>query len=534
MTSADWCSLNLNKHARQAQKTQQTQIGHFTLRYNTVRTKQPLTAHSYRPARMPFTYRSTSPALAIELAAPPEWSYCAGDTIIGSVVRKAPIVAVKSQIYIRLLGRAKVKIVERRGQNSHVTYRSRFNFFQTNREETQFTLYQGPLHVSEDVEDRKTCDFSITVPRDPGLNLRTAEAEGGQSFLPLDAEDMKRHALPPTFTTGSGFMAGNSEGYVEYYLEAVLQYGNHSGSDSVTSTLPITVKPPPGPDPIADWGLKPKTWDNTAVSYHLVPGMETAELSFKQKSKQLFKTSSVPQLRHKVRFGVPSRLQLNHPDYIPLFLSITPDHQRTTDILHGVPQQAVVNWIKLTVISLTTVTAPGNISGSPHYNDHREKADLSLERAFSLVPEPVTLQIEQDAEPMNIGAALQLRLFRTGLYAGKTRLAPYIVVSPCFTTYNMKQTHRLRYSLRITVAGKAYDEEYDVAGAIIPAPAHGAVPDPIRSRPAAPVPTAAAGPSDANDEDPPPAFEDVVRDEKPLADIKMDTKAMITAEADKA
>ncbi|KAK2593179.1 hypothetical protein QQS21_009108 [Conoideocrella luteorostrata] len=470
---------------------------------------------------MPPTMRQCSPELAIQLVAPPDGMFSAGDNIRGSVVRKMPIVTPDARLEICLLGRAKTKITVRRGQNSHTTYRSRFNFFATNPGGTRQMLYQGPVHIERDAASPHAWPFSITVPHSVGAAPRDEP-----SFLPLTPEDMKRHALPPTFRSDSGFLGPDSEGYVEYFLQASLRFEHNQAAVMRWSTLPIKMRPPAGPPAITDWKLRQKQWRKTVVSYRLAPGLESAELSFKQKTKQFFGTSSVPELFHTVELGAPTCLQLDHPSWIPMTLRVIPHRENTSEILHGVPQKAVLNWIKLTVETDTTVTAPSNFSRSPRTDNHNNKFHFGLEQAFSLLPEPIALAIEENAEPVDVGAALQLHLSSGGLFAGQRRLAPVAPFAPCFTTYNIKHVIRsFIYTLSITIADQEYKTQYVVPGTVIPGPLNVPVgpPPPIEAESSQPV------------EDRPPAFEDVVRDsEGSGSGWKADTKALVAAEMSKS
>ncbi len=61
---------------------------------------------------MPVTSPLATPDLKFDVAAPEGWSYSAGDTIIGNLIRHTPIVTPEATIVLTLIGRIKTKITK--------------------------------------------------------------------------------------------------------------------------------------------------------------------------------------------------------------------------------------------------------------------------------------------------------------------------------------------------------------------------------------------------------------------------------------
>lgn len=464
---------------------------------------------------MPQNWRKSSPALSIELAAPTGWMFAAGDTVIGSVVRELPFVAPEAQLTIRLMGRAKAKIVESRGESGSITYRSSFNFFETasTLSETRQILHQGPLHIEKGSQGSRAWHFSIPIPFESGIDPRAAAHNAESSLLPVTPDHLQAQGLPPTFAAWDS----RRECFVEYYLQAALDFEQGGNKTTINAALPITVRPELGPASISDWKTQMLRKTGDVKSYHLAPGMESAALSFRQKGKQFFKSSSVPRLLYVIELGVPSLVQLDHPAWMPLTLRLVPDQQWTSDVLHGGRIKAVLNWIKLTIKPSTDLRAT-KLSGKSKCDTHYGEVNPGLEKAFDLLDEPIVLLIEEShSEAVDIGAALQLRLSRDGLFAGDKRLMLTPCVLPGFTTYNIRHTHGFVYEVSISIADKETLFKWEpVSTKVLAAPTEDST--------AAPPPE--PGPSL-------PSFEDVMRETggSSMRRLIADTKAMVATEA---
>ncbi|KAF4428940.1 hypothetical protein FACUT_9203 [Fusarium acutatum] len=396
---------------------------------------------------MPQTVLSMSSALGIRLEGD-QRSYSPGDTIIGCVYRKSPVVSPDSSVTISLAGRAKSKIVIHR-TNSTSTYRGRFNLIPESAYSQK--IFQGPLHI-ESGSDEQTWPFAITLPK----HVDPRRLQGGgqdQGFLPLGATD---HVLPSTYTLRA---VGNTEGFIEYFVKATLRVTGQGRIDMTEAVFPFNVINLSLDPPIADFGLKGSRNRRTVSSYRLVPGMEDAKLSFSQKMKQSFSTSSVPEFVYDLLVDVPTVIQLENPTPIPFKLRVVPDFNGTSDIIKETPQKAKLSSVSIRIVSSTEVICEGTLV--PHRKEKREEIDLCVESAISRIQGDIYIPCMDEGPPLDIGVILGLRLeqLRPGSPHPPSSLTK---LNPTFTTYNIRHSHRLTWK----VIGEISGERFSALGAV--------------------------------------------------------------------
>ncbi|KAF5564211.1 hypothetical protein FPHYL_4831 [Fusarium phyllophilum] len=396
---------------------------------------------------MPQTGLSMSSALGIRLEGN-QRSYSPGDTIIGCVYRKSPVVSPDSSITISLSGRAKSKIVIHQTNTTH-TYRGRFTLISESA--CSQKIFQGPLHI-ENGGDEQTWPFAITLPKyvDP---RRLQGGSQDQSFLPLGAID---HVLPSTYTLRA---LGNTEGFIEYFVKATLRVTGQGRIDMTEATFPfnvINLSPDP---PVANFGLRGSRNRQTMSSYRLVPGMEDVKLSFSQKMKQSFSTSSVPELVYDLLVDVPTVIQLENPTPIPFKLRVVPDWDGTSEIIKRVPQKVKLSSVSIRIVSSTEVICEGTMF--PHRKEKREEIDLCAESAISRLQGDIYIPYKDEGPPIDIGNLICLRLeqLRPGSPHRPSRLTK---LNPTFTTYNIRHSHRLSWK----VVGEIAGERFSALGAV--------------------------------------------------------------------
>ena len=93
------------------------------------------------------------------------------------------------------------------------------------------------------------------------------------------------------------------------------------------------------PYPLADFDLKTRIYPACIRTQRLIPGMENAELSFRQKTQKLLGSSKVPLLWYNVHVDYPAVIQLENPIPIPFKVRVVINRQRTSDIIVDVPQK---------------------------------------------------------------------------------------------------------------------------------------------------------------------------------------------------
>lgn len=401
---------------------------------------------------MPQAVRTTGPHLDIHLDSIGR-PYQPGDVITGRVVRRAHAVSPQASVTIQLLGRAKCKIVVTRYNGNNTTksfYRSRYNFvslhcttpsfslqdadttdeqFDAGYMQTHQHLHQGPLHVPSSAEP-VSWEFAIEVPKHPSPRAVVSEMKHPERacYLPIDAGSVADYPLPSSFTN-SGSRGNTRYGaYVEYHLEATLvqQGGKSRHADTITATLPISLRAPPMPYPLTDFDLSRRSAQFAASSYRLVPGMETVELSFKQKSKKFFGSSKVPMFGFTLQYDCPAVIQLDNPAPIPFRVRVVPDSRRTSEVLHGVPQVVTLSSLELVLKADTCVIAPG-YSGR-HTGADTVKHNIHLPVAFAGdVPAAVLRATDREIkgkEPSGKEAANAGAVHGPGTADGKQRVEP--------------------------------------------------------------------------------------------------------------
>lgn len=398
---------------------------------------------------MPVTLKQNDVGINLEIAAPPGWTFGAGDTIIGNVVRRQPIVAPEATVRLALVGRVKTKITVKRGNNNRSVYRGRWDLLGV----TSQTLFRGPIHLPEGSDESLTWPFEVPIPTAAAPSVLLGHCKE-ESFLPLSKENVAYQPLPGTFLSSRVGWNTSSEGFVEYYLQAELRFSRGGSFDTRNATNPIVLRQPP-PPPLFDYDVLHRKLRQSVKSQRLLPGMEDADLSFKQKTQKLFGSSKVPEFHFTVDTSFPRRVQLGNTSPIPFIIGITPDLERISDSIQDVVQTIQLNWLRLKVKSTTMVIAPGNFSPTmPHTDDHSFDFHLGLERIFDRLDHPVAFTTGKGNEPINLGAMLQLVLRPDGLYAQGMRVAPVSGIEPDFITYNIRRSNALSWEICLSLAGE--------------------------------------------------------------------------------
>lgn len=404
---------------------------------------------------MPPHHSSSSDALQIDI---PPSSYAPGDTIIGHLVRKTPIVAPEATLTVSFVGRAKVKLVYNR-QNSKSVYR----------DEAQFvnhltTVFQGPLHLAEGSAEPLIWPIYVNIPLEPHETSRRGRDQGC-SLLPLNQDHPSHHILPGTFhSEDHSFGNPKSSCFVEYYLVANLRYQVGGKFKSYEAMLPIPVRTPVfDTTKLNIWGMLQDS--RRVYSQRLLPGMEDAKLSVKQQMQKFFSTSSVPCLNYTVRLTVPTAIQLNNPQPLQIRLEVVPNNEATSDSIKDAPQTIRVQSVSMTLRPFTRCIAAGSFITSQYSNEYRDKDDLGLQYAFTKSKEPVHIVTGKTNEPVDIGNMFQLTLTPTGLVSssGPLTYPGAVCIHPDFITYNIERRHTVDYHVFLTIAGDK--QEHKLAGA---------------------------------------------------------------------
>ncbi|KAJ5896814.1 uncharacterized protein N7473_006213 [Penicillium subrubescens] len=398
---------------------------------------------------MPVTIRKSSPDLKFDVAAPAGWSYAAGDTIIGNLIRHTPIITPEAAITLTLIGRMKTKITESKSNDSRTNYRSEALLVKSDQ-----TIFSGrPLHLPEGSGAPLSWEFSVNIPNEPLQSVRRAYTPR-TSFVPLDRDHPAHNTLPGSFVSSRDGMTVSSTGFVEYYLKAQLRYTFKGSSKSVEAIWPFRLVHPVDETAASQLStLKRLSYPQRILSQRLLPGMQQADLTLKQKTQKFFGSSKVPKLCFSVDIHHPAAIQLDNPQPIPIILEIRPLPDQTSPSVED--QTIGINWVRMTLHQRTSVLAPSNfLSDYPHDDGHPASRSLNLESAFRRLESPLVMSTgEKGEKKVNIGEMFQLVLRSTGFASG-SRYLTSVAPIPDFTTYSIRHVNTVEWKVAYSVAGE--------------------------------------------------------------------------------
>lgn len=401
---------------------------------------QKLLSFRSQPHSMPPFTTTDKLQLEFDVAAPVGWTFAPGDTIIGNVVRRAPIVTPEATLKLALIGRVWTSISD--NNNIHSREWHLLNPRLT-------VIFRGPLHLPEGSDEPLSWAFSIEIPPEPvdtAIRAHTQE----ESLLPLDSDHLAHHVLPGSFSSlGISTSGGaHTECSIAYYLHAQLQYGRSGSLEIHNAISHITLRHPV--EEQTDL-LQLSTIEKQIIirTHRLLPGMENADLSLKQKTLQLFGSSKVPEFHCKISVSLPRTIQLDRPSPIPIILNIMPRQHKTSVCIKDVAQNVQINWIKMFIASSSYVIASNNQRNSLY-----SSVNLGLVSGFKSLEIPCTISTGPDNGAINVGNMFQLVLHSFGLTAGNRHLSRDLTIYPDFITYNIKHSHYLNLTISLTIAGE--------------------------------------------------------------------------------
>ena len=271
------------------------------------------------------------------------------------------------------------------------------------------------------------------------------------SYLPLNAEYIATSLLPSCFAFENLGWGPTFQGFVEYYLEA--EFRQENVTHLSTATLPIVVLASSAPDPFKTFDLKTRTHPDCIKTQRLIPGMEDAELSFRQKTQKLFGSSKVPQFSFSVQVDCPTVIQMQNTIPIPFKIRIIPDRRRTSDIIVDVPQTIVLTSLTMKLEATTSVICDGSFS--PHTASGTQNHHFGDKGTVLGLRSPITIPSDPDAKALDVGAFLELSLHPQHASVRGKSLHPFAQVYPSFITFNIKHSHRLRWDLILEMVGES-------------------------------------------------------------------------------
>ncbi|KAJ5201101.1 hypothetical protein N7449_005904 [Penicillium cf. viridicatum] len=235
------------------------------------------------------------PNLNISIAAPPIWTYAAGDTIIGSVNRHSHIVAPDAKISLALIGRARARLITE-GYPSKASSYGNWKLFELPSQ----NLLRGPVHIPSPSipADCINIPFSINIPEATSLSAVRNHAQS-ESFIPLEANCITQRLLPGTFST---------------------EWTGSKSTISRRSCAPITLGYPTVDAGGIRFALQRCSIVSRVRSQRLLPSMRDVDLSLTQKAQKILGLSSVPGFSFEVAMSVPIAIQLDDSSPFPLVI----------------------------------------------------------------------------------------------------------------------------------------------------------------------------------------------------------------------
>ncbi|KAI2703467.1 hypothetical protein CBS147333_8799 [Penicillium roqueforti] len=394
------------------------------------------------------TQATGGPNLNISIAAPPIWTYAAGDTIIGSVNRHSHLVAPDAKIALTLIGRTKARLITE-GYPTKTTSHGNWKLFHLPPQ----TLLRGPIHIPSPSTptDWINIPFSINIPEAASLSAVRDHSQE-ESFVPLEASCITQHPLPGTFyTEWSG-----AKVCIEYYLQAQLRYMRNGSWRVQRATAPVTLAHPNVDAGGIRFALQRCSIVSRVRSQRLLPSMRDVGLSLTQKTQKILGLSSVPGFSFEVVMGVPVAIQLDNSSPIPLLIRVIPRRDGSSSAIWDVVQRVEVTAVKMSILSkVEIVLKPSEESLYTIPNDeHVFVQHLGLEKAFEQLKDPIVTFAGPSDTPVDIGRVLRLVLGQNGLMSDGKRLSLVASIQPSFVTFNTRLSHSIIWQTSLSIAGE--------------------------------------------------------------------------------
>jgi hypothetical protein len=348
---------------------------------------------------MPRTGHKSSERLRIQIDNV-QATYFPGDAFTGHVVCKDPSQAAlpfSQSVRLKFFGRAKTKYILKTTQGTSIE-RGRAVFF----EQIQVLRDQQSIATLDvgssggDTNVQGTCwPFSITIPESsqPGFGSRS-ECDAFRAEPPFlhtragdkNEIDVAKHPLPSImYYKSSSAMSGKTiEAYIEYVLLAE--------GLGTKATYPLYIRQRSIADPITDYKMQIRTSEKIIRTPKLLPELADSDLTFRQKSRMVFRPSKTPRYGYTVKVDYPTVIQLEHPKPIPLKIHVVPDlnEQKTTICRDGdlssLPPVKLVN-MEVKIKGDLSIRCPGMMWDTTTNKHH------TFEFQFRRAPSPAEIPI---------------------------------------------------------------------------------------------------------------------------------------------
>lgn len=394
---------------------------------------------------MPLIPKFGDEHLKFDIAAPSDWTFAAGDTIIGNIVRYAPIIAPDAKLSLALVGRSRIH-PEFGGEYAHTC----FLIYQE-----QKGLFRGPLHHPEGSETPLDWSFSIQIPNEPDKAL-IREHSKQTSYLPLkDPSHPGHHTFPGSFYSSQKHLGEHNEGIIEYYLRARLQYIFGGDIQTKDATWPIIMRHPTNKAVDFDT-MRQISALRYIQSWNLTP--ENESLSLRERSKKRLGILETPEFYFRVKVTYPEFVQLDGSRVMLASLEISPDKGTGGQNVRALPT-VEVNSIGMILRSHCCIRKKMKYSvfSVPGDEINEQRHDLGLDRLFTSSPIPLTVH-RNGYNAFHFGEMLELSLHSSGLLSGGTLLSELKTsIQPDFRSYDIKHFNMVQWKISLTIAGEFHE-----------------------------------------------------------------------------
>ena len=376
----------------------------------------------------------------------PRRVYSPGDSLTGNVVfTTSPDRAVGS-VQIILLGRAKTKMVQHRGQNRRV-YRGRANLFRIGdiSFEINRTRKSGTF----------VWPFSFTIPEHPIAGQVGWQWKQEGSYLSSSA-DTSKIPLPSTFSVNGHGIGSRFHARTDYSIQVeVVEPANSSMFSRRTSTKALypfhLISTHPARTPICDFDLRVSQSTDRIRTLRLLPEYVNAKLTIGERTKSIFRPSTLPSFAFDFTVTTPNVLQVGNPSPVPLLIAVKARANGSTINLDNPPRMRLISF-RLAIKSHTTARAQGSI-----WEHHDNTADTVELCRMTLAQDNPIFSNSHDLKCQDDSSSLQLDLGEIF----NVRLRPGLLC-PSFATYNIVHYHSMIYKLAFECAGE--NVKFDLQG----------------------------------------------------------------------
>ncbi|KAM0335349.1 hypothetical protein ACHAQA_000394 [Verticillium albo-atrum] len=412
---------------------------------------------------MPHTLTKASSALGIHLEGG-RTIFAPGDTIVGCVFRGTHIVSTEAVVKITLSGRVKTKIIAAPSTRGVANvYRGRSTLI--DEDSHVQTIFQGPLHIAQastTEESERSWLFTIAIP----MYADNVDASAEQGDVAPPTGHIPRPILPGTFAMNPAAFGAQDEGFIEYTIKAELQSTQQGSVETTNAALPITIRTASLEPPIVDFRLTRHRLYGWISSYQLLPEVGRAGPSLSQKTRTLFGSSKVPVYGGHMEVDVPSVIQLENPNPIPIQIRFVPDLK----VLKGsriddIPQKIQLVMLSMELQDATEIRCDGAASPKAATSPTTMRISVWSCLAFGPGTPPLYIPCADEGPPTDVGQKVNLRIGYTGVMGKPFRQGK---IHPCFAIRHLKYTHRVQYELRAQVAGEELKFKWENDLTILP------------------------------------------------------------------